>query len=1281
LLKLKRVEIHGFKSFYDRTEMKFSGRGIVAIVGPNGCGKSNLSDAINWVLGEQSAKSLRGTRMEEVIFAGTRDRKPLGMAAVTLTMVEADHRWGNQPAGTDARGDIRVDDGSEGNGGIAANTSSFGASHAESSNGGDSKQQNINGKVSSVAAPGAGRAAQSSGEVTITRRLYRSGESEYLINGKTARLRDIQDLFWGTGLGPESYAIIEQGRIGQILSNKPQDRRSVIEEAAGVTKFKTRKRLAEAKLEGAKQNLSRVFDILEEVTRQVNSLKRQAAKAKRYDELRGEMAGYLRRVLAGKGQMLERESARTAIELNFASAGLQDLQRSVGAKEEHQAKLVGDSYSIEKALTQARKQRSDLQLEAERVRSRLEFQLQQIEQFDRRLAAGATEATNLEVQEQQATSESEQHAVELTTLEEERASVRGALDLKLAERQEAQSRLSERERDLENARQEVMRLLNEASSLKNRVAQAEAQLASLDREGVKARSEDEQAQAELGRLQQVKREISDRLSIRQSELTSISDQRHEVELDLNSRRGALQSCRQNLDHLRAEFSRVKARKDSLEEVISHRSYTTETVKRLFTAIGAGQVGNFRPLGVVADFLEVDPQFEKAAEEFLHEELEYVVLGNWTEAERGIDLLKGSLDGRATFLVSESEDAVDRSAGIATPDGQEGVLGCLADVLKFANRLTAAPRELLPRVVQCYLTSNRNAAQQLATRYPSCWFLSPDGVSYYGRAVSGGKKTGAGPLALKRELRELAQLEGAKQRELDAEQARLTELEKEIANLTERLEVLRKREQAEERDVLTLDHESRKLAEEFQRTNSRLSSARLELERVSRERGKLQKGIEQAAAELQKQENARSAQEFGLEQSRAEYHQQQTVLARAAEEHSTLRANLASCEEKCRATSVIQARLEARLRETIARRESIAFERQSLSAERQQFLASNEELKSKGADLAASVADLDGIVRQLESDELALRSQISNTEDELKGLRAQMQSLHEQRSAWQVAMARMDSNLKHLEETCNNELQISLQQLVAGLDVVPSEVELAELDHKHQEIRQKIDALGPVNTQALEEFEEAQQRQEFLNTQRQDLLDSIRDLEKAIRDIDTESRKRFAEAFHAINTNFKQMFQTLFSGGMAEMRLTDEENVSESGIEIVASPPGKKLQSVLLLSGGEKALTAMALLMAVFEYTPSPFCVLDEVDAPLDEPNIQRLTRLLRAMSQQTQFVVITHAKRTMEAAQALYGVTMQEPGVSKLVSVDLKQDQTARNGERRRIANEAGEREEELVLA
>jgi chromosome segregation protein len=1220
LLKLKRVEIHGFKSFYDRTEMKFNGQGIAAVVGPNGCGKSNLSDAISWVLGEQSAKSLRGARMEDVIFAGTRDRKALGMASVTMTLVPDE-----------------------------AKLAAVVAAPAET-------QETVPEEaVAEAPTTDIVKTAERTGEVTITRRLYRSGESEYLINGRTARLRDIQDLFLGTGLGPESYAIIEQGRIGQILSNKPQDRRSVIEEAAGITRFKTRKRLAEAKLESAKQNLSRVFDILEEVTRQVNSLKRQAAKTKRYGELKTEATGYLRQVLAAKFQMLERETARLVIELNLASAEFEQARTAIGERETQQTEVLERSYSTEQELTGARKRHADLKVENERSRGQLEYQLRQIQQIDGRLAGGAQEAQSLERQQTERAAELEQQTAELAGLEGDFAAARQQLDAKTAERQEVQSRLAEQERGLEAARQRVLRLLGEASGLKNRITQVEAQLASADRDTARAQGDETQSQSDLQRIQSVKAQLSERLTARQTELISVTDMRKEVEGELLQKRGQLQESRQLVERLRSEFSRVKARRDSLEEVIQHRSYTTETVKRLFTAVEKGQAQGFKPVGVLADFLEVDPQFEKATEEFLHDELEFVVVRHWDDAERGVELMRGELNGRATFLAEHAGGDEERTfAEAPQPNAPEGTLTRLTDALRFSNGLTHFPKQWLPRIANCYITGDRALARDLATEFPHCWFLTTDGVNYHGRAVSGGKKSGAGPLALKRELREVSAVEQVKQKELNAAQSQLADLERRISELTEHLEHLRSRQQAQEKEVLSMDLESRKLAEEFQRVNARLSHARLELDRVARDRVKLLESVELDRQNLAGREAARAQEEQGLEAAREELTVLQAEVARTGEEHSGVRARLASLEERRRAMTAARRRLENQVRDFANRRAHLERETERLTGERTHFLESNGGLEAKVAELKQQIAGVEGDVSRLVEVETALRASLAASEEELKKLRAAAQAGQDRKTDLQVTLARAESDLKHLEETAQKELETTLAELVQGVETIPGEAELAQIDAQYMEVRRKIEALGPVNPTALEEFEESSQRQDFLNAQRTDLLDSIRDTEKAIHEIDGESRKRFGEAFHAINANFKTMFQVLFGGGTGEMRLTDEDNLAESGIDIVASPPGKRLQSVLLLSGGEKSMTAMALLMSIFQYTPSPFCILDEVDAPLDEPNIERLTRLLREMSEKTQFIVITHAKRTMEVAESLYGVTMQEPGVSKLVSVKFK---------------------------
>jgi len=739
------------------------------------------------------------------------------------------------------------------------------------------------------------------------------------------------------------------------------------------------------------------------------------------------------------------------------------------------------------------------------------------------------------------------------------------------------------------------------------------------------------------------------MAARQMELESTADRKRAVEEELGVRKAHAAEARQNLDHLRTEASRLKARKDSLEEILSHRAYTTESVKRLFTAIEHGEADNFRPAGVLADFIEVEPAYEKATEDFLHEELEYVVVQNWNEAERGIDIMRTDLDGRATFLVHPEPEA--RWAAGSELANSEGVAGRLSDHLRFTNGFSSAPAHLLPRLARCYLATDRSAAQKLAMEYPEAFFLLPDGVSYQGHAVSGGKKTGSGPLALKRELRELTGEVQVKHRAVEETAALLDRLDREIAAYSEDLETLRSQQQNQEKQALALDHEHRKLAEEFARSSSRLSVARLELDRLRQEEGRARAQQEQDQRVLEEKEAARSVEEQVLEQSRADLEELQSEAHGLVEEHGALRAELAGFEERRRAELATQARYQAQISEITTRRQEIAVEMERLGIERARLLSDNIELDRRAGELVEEIRLAEESVLRLAEQETTLRANLATLEESLKQLRIDVQSAQEQRSQIELELVRKQAELKYLDETSRKELNAALEELAALEEAVLDEAGLEEAERKYQEVKARIEALGPVNPQALEEFQEAQQRYDFLNAQRQDLLDSIRDTETAIKEIDVESRKRFSDAFEAINGHFRELFRTLFGGGTGEMRLTDETNIAESGIDIVASPPGKRLQNVLLLSGGEKSLTAMALLMAIFHYQPSPFCILDEVDAPLDEPNIERLTRLIREMSGQTQFIVITHAKRTMEAAQSLYGVTMQEPGVSKLVSV------------------------------
>ena len=1247
MLRLKRVELQGFKSFCDKTELRFNGSGIAAVVGPNGCGKSNLSDAICWVLGEQSARSLRGTRMEDVIFAGTRNRKPLGMASVTMTLVNPRIDPTITP---DTPVEVKIVEAPE----EVANGNGYHANGHQNGHANGHQNGHANGVVATItdghdlshgpATIGINRP----GEITITRRLFRSGESEYLIDGRTARLRDIQELFMGSGLGPESYAIIEQGRIGQILSSKPQDRRSIIEEAAGITKFKTRKRLAEGRLESARQNLARVFDILEEVTRQVNSLKRQASKARRYGELKLDLDARLRTVLASRHKILAGEIEKTAADLEGASAELKQATEAVELSEAERKTLQAACYDIEARLTEARRQLADLNVESERTRGKLEAHVRESAAIEQRMSQGEAEVQSLEGRIDTCGVERETLGATVHELEDGINVTRAELLEKNQVREQLQAKVREHERTIEQERMLVLRLLGETSNLKNQLAQMDEFLAGIARETGRVNREEQSATAEIERLAGLRTQLSENMTQRQLELETVTGERKKTETDLAVQRKAAADVRNEADQIRRDCSHLQARKESIENVLAHHSYTGESVKKLLAALEQGRAGDFKPHGLLADFIEVDTAYERAAEEFLQDELEYVVVGVWEDAERGMQLLRSDLEGRATFLVESKAAAALPPVG---PVLDLPSLPHLADHVRMTNGLSQGAANLLPKLSRCYIAESIEQARTLAPQHPDLYFLLEDGQFYRGQTLGGGRKKASGPLALKREARELKRKLVEREGELELKVYDLDRLNGEIVQLEVELERLRTLQQAREKDALALDHEMRKVAEEANRANSRVAVARLELERLTREQQRAVEQRDRNRAVVAQKEEDRVQREAALEALRQLSEDIEGEAAQAAESHSALRAQLAALEERYRAAKSALGRLDQQHRDMTARRQEVGREIERLGEHRSRLLAENIELDKKAATLAEAILKVESAVLKLSAQESEGRLALQSADEGLRDLRANIEALHARRSEIEVDLVRRESDLKYLDETSRKELGCGLADLVTqALACIEGEA-LEEAERSYNEVKNKIESLGPINPEALAEYEDAQQRHDFLTAQRQDLLDSIRDTEQAIQEIDRVSKTRFNEAFEAVNIYFRETFQTLFGGGMGEMRLTDENNAGESGIEIIASPPGKKLQNVLLLSGGEKALAALSLLMAIFRYQPSPFCVLDEVDAPLDEANILRLTKLLKQMSENTQFIMITHSKKTMESAQAMYGVTMQEAGVSKLVSV------------------------------
>ena len=529
--------------------------------------------------------------------------------------------------------------------------------------------------------------------------------------------------------------------------------------------------------------------------------------------------------------------------------------------------------------------------------------------------------------------------------------------------------------------------------------------------------------------------------------------------------------------------------------------------------------------------------------------------------------------------------------------ETGISARLSDSLRLTNGFKDRAIDLMPRVSMCFLAEDRAAAQRLAVSYPHLYFLLTDGACYHGQTVTGGKKSGAGPLAMKREARELAVKLKGRQAALDEMLARLDGLTQEILGFEAELERLRALQQSREKDRVALDHEMRKLGDDLARTNSRVSVARLELERLRRDAEKSADQRERNRTAVAEKERLRAESEQALETQRAELEKLEGQAATIVEEHAVIRAELAGLEERYRGERSAMGRLEQQFRETTNRRNAIAPEISRLGEQRARLLADNIELDQKSALLAEQITTLEAQVNEMAAQDAAMREALRTNEEELKGLRAAVQEMQEKRSQIEIDLVRKQAELKYLDETSRKELGCPVEELSAADDPIPDSDAIAEAEQSANEVRNRIEGLGAVNAAAMEEYQEAQQRHDFLSAQRQDLIDSIRDTEKAIQEIDQVSRQKFSEAFEAINAHFRVGFQTLFGGGTGEMRLTDQENIADSGIDIVCSPPGKRLQNVLLLSGGEKALAAVALLMAIFRYQPSPFCVMDEVDAP------------------------------------------------------------------------------------
>jgi chromosome segregation protein len=1191
-MRIRRLDIVGFKSFMDKTVVAFDD-GVTGVVGPNGCGKSNVADAIRWVLGEQSARQLRGRSMEDVIFNGSESKAPLSMAEVILTFEN------DRPSELPAQ-------------------------------------------------------FQGYGEITVGRRLFRTGESEYLVNGVQARLLDVNDIFFGSGIGRTAYSIIEQGRIGQIVSARPEDRRAIVEEAAGITKYKKRREAAERKLEATQQNLTRVADIVQELGKQLESLNRQARKAERYKalraqirelELRAAAARYLE-ITATRRAAEERQGLLRAEELELA-ARVAELE---GALEQDRARLVesegrvGELGSREHELESAVRVSEVSQEAAAR----------EVDQIAERTRAQAAEVEGLKDQAEALLAERDAilgQRDELLTLV---ASDEGRLAEAEAALREANREQGAFQGDADRARAAAAAAASEASSHTSQLAHIERQ-----RDDVRARLQRNRGEAE--ELAQRAAQLDGSRSRRVEKL----GQTRQLKLRLDEQRGAQEDLLERtraefiqneakLITLREELAEKRSRLSSLLEIVRNYEGYGRGVRSLMTRAGQGESRDRGVFGLVADVVSAPAEYENAIEAVLGDRLQYVIVESHSQGVEAIDYLKTAAEGRASLIPLARLRSGD-DHGAAAASSHPGVIAPCLDVVRFDPSYEKVVRFLLadalvvrdlPAALEIWQEQGGN--RTLVTLDGEV--LDPHGV------VTGGPLEGEGHGALQRR-REAQELEDTV-RGFEAEFALATERHRTLQARLLQLEAALKSldRDGREKDLALLEQEKdlARVGEEVERVAGRMGQ--LEVERAQ-----LEDALGAVARE--EEEHRLAAATAEAEQGRAEERAREAVLRLEATKArgDVLTAELMNLKVKVAADAERRESFGAALRR-------IDDTRREVEERRGRIFASLSEANARAAELRGRLEGSRVDVGRLAQDLAQVREELAvaraahealaigsrSRDAEAREARTRAEGVRAAGAEAALTAREQALALGHLEEQIRERCQAELRWEVGRfhLERLPSDEERQKLE----ELKAQAERMGAINLTAIEEYDELARRHAFMNEQKSDLERSLADLKAAIVKINRASRERFRETFDRVNEKFQQVFPRLFNGGRAGLVLTqDDSGESEGGVEIFAQPPGKKLQSVNLLSGGEKALTAVALIFAIFLIKPTPFCLLDEVDAPLDDANVGRYNDIVREMSGSSQFILITHNKRTMEMVDTLYGVTMEEPGVSKLVSVRLSQ--------------------------
>ena len=1349
-MRLTQLQIDGFKSFPERAALVFDD-GVTAIVGPNGCGKSNVIDAITWVLGEQSARSLRGERMEDVIFSGSDARRPTAAAEVKIQLSEVtaalagdarsaaaappdgDSLPASAPpdgrslpaAGRNGNGNGRRNGGNaNGNGPAAAEPASGRNGHGSVATAGTGNGRNGNEPATTagagngrngngtaalagsrdgrpgggngsghVEAVGAGPGGSNGGsaavgdpiisrDVEVGRRLYRSGESEYLIDGNVCRLRDIQDLLMDLGVGVKAYAVIEQGRIAQMLGARPAERRQLLEEAAGVTKYKTRRRTAELKLEAARQNLTRVDDIVFEVEKQRTALKRQAAKARRYRRLRDELRRWQKVSFARRSRILERETEEATRRLAEATARERAAAAALAGVENRRERQRLELAECEQSVAAVRESAHRRELEIERRQQQMEFDGQRAAALVTAQAEGAEAVRDLEQRCTPITRElaaaRDAHAACLAdrdaAAEETRNAERALID--------AQRTVEGRESDVEAARSEMFAASSAAAALQNVVDHAAAGHARLAESQSRLEAEVAEAVLQADRMARDRAATEDATTQARERLADARARRARHETALASVRAAREQATADWRAGEEDLAATNARMESLAELDAARAAYGDAAREVLTA-----TDGMSHHGSVADHLEVDPADERAVEAGLGDVLQFVVVPSRADALAGVALAAARNAGRCGFLI-----AGDTAPAAAPPVAPAGLgLRSMADVVTVSGPGAAVVERLMRRR---WLAPSIEPATAAAGAIPDP-IVTPEGVVVRGAdVVEGGQKSAAqGLLTARREIKELEALTVSRRAGVGRLKAEVEKLDAAAEREAAALEAAQAEEHALDKHLVGLEMQQTLLAEEHSRLTSRQALLETERRHVDEERAGLEAKESEASESITRLEAEQRSADERFMQAQGRLLEARDGIASIGRRATEAQARQAALLERSGALAAGVRRLEEQIDDLRNRIDARKAENERSVAERQRLLeAVRRAQQQRDADLEA----LDGLraeITRLDEQVHRLRDEIAAREEGVRAARHELETARASVGQLELARATAGAEASHLAEACLEALQADLADVCAEVDRIEADgplepdrsllgtgpavadggdddaigagpgsdeevaagevTEEVDADDLVERLRERVERIGPVNMMAIDQFDELDARHEFLTAQRRDLLDSIAATGDAIKRIDATTRGRFREAFTAVNGHFQQTFEILFGGGRAGLVLLDESDVLESGIDIIAQPPGKRLQNIQLLSGGEKALTAMALMFAIFKYRPSPFCLLDEIDAPLDDANIGRFVEVLKGLQDRTQFVLVTHNRKTMEIADRLYGVTMEEPGVSKLISVNV----------------------------